>query len=371
MSIKQAFLADILEHPDDDAPRLVYADWLEENGDSQRAEFIRLQCELARPRLAGGTARRRLLAGQVKRLLEAHGGRWAKEYGGWCFEYAEYWSRGFPVAAYVECTLKEAADRISAAVAVAPVRRVDISIRSLRSGDGAALAKCAALARLKALCVFGQGFDDSLTQTGEIERLVRSPNLQPLEQLELVQVAVGEGGGRAILELPRLSRLFFYSTGLDNRFARDLARSPLAARLTEVRLGGDFSTTAAKTVAQTPAFRGLSLLDFDNSTIGNVGARHLAGSPYLTNLRELRLHNCGISDEGAAALASSPHLTRLKTLVLSRNAILGGVLRLIDSSTLPRGLHLDLWDNHIEDYSPEIRAALRGRFRRVNFARSH
>lgn len=30
----------------DDAPRLVYADWLDENGNSERAEFIRVQCEL-------------------------------------------------------------------------------------------------------------------------------------------------------------------------------------------------------------------------------------------------------------------------------------------------------------------------------------
>ena len=30
----------------DDAPRLIYADWLSENGDEARAEFIRVQCEL-------------------------------------------------------------------------------------------------------------------------------------------------------------------------------------------------------------------------------------------------------------------------------------------------------------------------------------
>ena len=38
----------VCEHPTDDLPRLVYADWLEENGRAGRAEFIRLQCELAR-----------------------------------------------------------------------------------------------------------------------------------------------------------------------------------------------------------------------------------------------------------------------------------------------------------------------------------
>src|SRR5262245_51579788 len=38
----------ILAHPDDDTPRLVYADWLDEHGDHDRAEFIRVQCRLAR-----------------------------------------------------------------------------------------------------------------------------------------------------------------------------------------------------------------------------------------------------------------------------------------------------------------------------------
>jgi uncharacterized protein (TIGR02996 family) len=47
-----AFLADIVAHPADDAPRLVYADWLEDHGEAGRAEFIRLQCELARMRPA-------------------------------------------------------------------------------------------------------------------------------------------------------------------------------------------------------------------------------------------------------------------------------------------------------------------------------
>jgi uncharacterized protein (TIGR02996 family) len=43
-----AFLADILAHPDDDTPRLVYADWLAEHGDPDRAAFIRTQIEAHR-----------------------------------------------------------------------------------------------------------------------------------------------------------------------------------------------------------------------------------------------------------------------------------------------------------------------------------
>jgi uncharacterized protein (TIGR02996 family) len=42
-----AFLAAIRDDPEDDAPRLVFADWLEERGDC-RGEFLRVQCALAR-----------------------------------------------------------------------------------------------------------------------------------------------------------------------------------------------------------------------------------------------------------------------------------------------------------------------------------
>jgi uncharacterized protein (TIGR02996 family) len=46
MSDREALLAAIQAAPADDAPRLVYADWLDENGDPDLAEFIRLQVEL-------------------------------------------------------------------------------------------------------------------------------------------------------------------------------------------------------------------------------------------------------------------------------------------------------------------------------------
>ena len=56
MSMEDAFLADIIEHPEDDTPRLVFADWLEDRGDApgrDLAEFIRLQIELEEPRDEG------------------------------------------------------------------------------------------------------------------------------------------------------------------------------------------------------------------------------------------------------------------------------------------------------------------------------
>jgi uncharacterized protein (TIGR02996 family) len=44
MTDHDALLRAVLESPADDAPRLVLADWLEEHGHPDRAEFIRLQC---------------------------------------------------------------------------------------------------------------------------------------------------------------------------------------------------------------------------------------------------------------------------------------------------------------------------------------
>jgi len=43
-----AIHAKILAEPDEDVHRLAYADWLDEQGDPARAEFIRVGCELAR-----------------------------------------------------------------------------------------------------------------------------------------------------------------------------------------------------------------------------------------------------------------------------------------------------------------------------------
>jgi uncharacterized protein (TIGR02996 family) len=47
MADHAGFLEAIGDEPDDDTPRLIYADWLEEHGEPERAEFIRLQCRAA------------------------------------------------------------------------------------------------------------------------------------------------------------------------------------------------------------------------------------------------------------------------------------------------------------------------------------
>ena len=85
----EPFIAAIQAALDDDTPRVVFADWLEEHGDPDRAEFIRAQCELERLRAEG---RRNLALGRRgKELLAAHADRWteplreAKVGGKWHF----------------------------------------------------------------------------------------------------------------------------------------------------------------------------------------------------------------------------------------------------------------------------------------------
>jgi uncharacterized protein (TIGR02996 family) len=72
--------AAIRNAPYDDVPRLIYADWLDENGESERAELIRVQCEqcsLAIPpdSRAKRNDRQRLDA-RAHALVAAHGDRW-------------------------------------------------------------------------------------------------------------------------------------------------------------------------------------------------------------------------------------------------------------------------------------------------------
>src|SRR4051812_21677721 len=95
MSEERALLRQVAREPDDDAPRLVYADWLEDHGRAERAELIRAQVRLAAIRRAfpapdretverifygivdrwagpGDSPERRALAFRGRQLLEAH-----------------------------------------------------------------------------------------------------------------------------------------------------------------------------------------------------------------------------------------------------------------------------------------------------------
>ncbi|WP_166831394.1 TIGR02996 domain-containing protein [Thalassoroseus pseudoceratinae] len=76
MHTDNEFFQAVLADPDDLIPRLVYADWLDEQGDP-RGEFIRVQCELAD--MPETNARRRALLTRQSELLHQHKQKWHAE----------------------------------------------------------------------------------------------------------------------------------------------------------------------------------------------------------------------------------------------------------------------------------------------------
>lgn len=101
MTPDNPFLRALLAEPDSDTLRLALADWLDEHDDAPRAEFVRVQIELAR----GGPSpeRRRELEIRQSELLRAHDTEWVAplaavlrlqpgEWGGWVFRrgFIEY-----------------------------------------------------------------------------------------------------------------------------------------------------------------------------------------------------------------------------------------------------------------------------------------
>ena len=67
---EDALLQAVIDDPDDDGVRLVYADFLEEHGEPQRADFIRVQIELSL--LRENDPRRGDLEARERALLKEH-----------------------------------------------------------------------------------------------------------------------------------------------------------------------------------------------------------------------------------------------------------------------------------------------------------
>src|SRR5215813_14910898 len=80
MANSNGFLEAIRAAPDDDGPRLVYADWLEERGDP-RGEFIRIQCVLEH--IADDAPERPDLEAREQELRAAHADTWTEPWRDW------------------------------------------------------------------------------------------------------------------------------------------------------------------------------------------------------------------------------------------------------------------------------------------------
>lgn len=352
----QAFLDDIREYHEDDAPRLIYADWLEEKGDPERAEFIRVQCELAR--LDVDDDRVPALRRQSEDLLVKYGKRWTKGLRKYARSYT--FTRGFAdrVTLPARTFLAHAEDVFSLTpawhVKIRGARNVladflgCVSLRKLRSLSLVAndlgvhrardLALCPHLRRLTALEVGGNGLAVSGT-----EALVRSPHLRGLKRLDLRSNSLGPGGAAAV------------------------AHSNLLAQLEALHLGGNsLDAHAVRTLADAPGLTGVKSLALGgNSAMGDEGVAALASSPYAANLTSLDLSGLyaagiGLSASGMRALARSPHLRSLTHLDLTRCwALDNESLFILGAATgLPRLTSLDLTDCRLNPGEQPIRQPL-------------
>jgi uncharacterized protein (TIGR02996 family) len=95
----RALLQAAKHSPEDDTPRLVLADWLEDHGDLPRAEFLRLQCRLGSAATPLDADEKQALERRRQALLERHGGAWLGPLWRW-LPTPLYWHRGLLAARF-------------------------------------------------------------------------------------------------------------------------------------------------------------------------------------------------------------------------------------------------------------------------------
>ena len=262
MSDEQALLHAIIADPDDDGPRLVYADFLEETGKPEnvaRAEFIRLQCEMSRPI---PESRGEKLYARAQQLETKHMKAWMKqlpELDGVLW-HEDFW-RGFPWSISVQnfTAFRRHADTI---FAIAPVQSLSCSGRELR--DAKELARMPVPARLTHLILERHDLGPE-----DAEALADSPYLENLKHLHLSTNRIGDAGATA------------------------LAASPYLRKLETLDLGhngiGDEGVVALAKSKNFPSLEGLCLADSD---IEDDGARALANPKNLPSLKAVKLWGC-------------------------------------------------------------------------------
>jgi uncharacterized protein (TIGR02996 family) len=357
-------LAAIQADLDDDAPRLVYADWLSERGDP-RGEFIQVQCKLEKQRT-------RVLEYKERRLLAEHQEYWLRNIQERARSVSVYvqvvrFRRGLPEELIGSGRVNYGLDRV---LELAPtVRRLSFYLRE-PVGDDDLLPELEALLALRpwrALTI-GPNLDDEGARV-----LARSRNLARLEALGLTRAGVGADGLRALAALPireltlienggridlshiagmtTLRRLVVEIQDLD---IGTIAGPPLSSiRLDQCRFGPGAIEALARAypvleelalvacfvrdveVASLPRAQKLSLADND---LGPEAAWALASRGELV---ELNLIENALGDEGARVFAASDALVNLRKLYLSRNGISKPVAEMLARS--PRLASCEIW----------------------------
>ncbi len=298
MSPEDAFLQSIIDAPDDDTHRLVFADWLDDHGEPERAEFIRVQCELAS--LVGGGLRWEELRARERLLLVEHEAEWVGLLRGrvaaWKFR------RGF--VEVISTRLQAFLEDADPLFRNAPIQGIEFQTGMFQLARPhlifpsagplmPQLAVCPHLARL----TFARFWHNYMGRSG-IEALATSPYLTRLSCLDLSGNDLGDAGVEA------------------------LAASQNFHLLTSLKLvGNGIGPPGARALAHSQQVSRLITLDLGDNPIGDEGVLALAASPNLSQLTTLGLARSGLSSAGARAMAGSPHLARLKSLDVQDNTI--------------------------------------------------
>jgi uncharacterized protein (TIGR02996 family) len=220
----ERFLEEILELPQDDGPRLAYADWLDEHADPF-GEFIRVQCCLARvPAEDGGVL---ALETKERRLLAEHETTWVGDLA----DMVDWWTfrRGF-----VE-EIGVSTDRFLAN-SVALFQRAPIQELHLCGVQDhlEPLADSAYLQKTSYL-----DLSDNPVGDRGATLLAHSPYMEHVRGLNLSSSSIGDSGLLALIastHFSELRELYLSDNRISNRGSRALADSRLAQRLKVVNL---------------------------------------------------------------------------------------------------------------------------------------
>ncbi len=344
----EALLAAVLEHPEEDAPRLVYADWLTEQGDP-RGELIAVQCRLARLP-AQDPSSVALLTRQLE-LLNDRGamersfpgllgpgwraqllpqGRVGIDFGGGIFGMAL--ERGFVRVLSIDQQHLGVLGRV---LAREPVR--ELRILTLPE-DGARLAALRSFGCVRRLTLEGGAYASGLQPEG-LSLLLESRELGRLEVLELNEQQLEDLG---VMQLA--------------------ARGPeVLPALSGLRIAGDtVSAVAIEMLAATRWFRRLTSVAFDHVGLDWAGVSALvSGGP--TQWESLALDHDGLTLREVKLVFEAPVFSRLKRLSLQRNN-LNHVAPVLASPLLGALELLSLQGNPLSDSARQVlRARLNGR----------
>jgi uncharacterized protein (TIGR02996 family) len=306
-----SFLHHVKEQPDDDTPRLVLSDWLEEHGgpaDVARAEFIRVQCQLVRLTAKDPQAEK-LLAREAE-LCRNHQREWLGPLADLAVGTRHFY-RGL-VSTQVRG--QSFASRRGLALAdteafawVDGLRFLSVTPRAL-----AALAPTSLLGGLNTL-----SFRECPLRGAGVRALANSPSLDQLTALDLHHCWIENEGAAALARAPssRLRHLDLYHNLLGPGGIEKLAGWRGLATVESLNLAVNrLDVRVARALAESPYLGSLRTLDLQNCFLGDEGVAVLARAPFLDHLTELNLVFNMLGDAGADALVKSPFLSRIQRL---------------------------------------------------------